>query len=74
MALYGAETWTLQAADQKYLEGFEMWWWRSMDKITTCGKTFVPIAWLFHSVPLWSLTRMKWRTCLSFLMDCSGAV
>jgi hypothetical protein len=25
MALYGAETWTLQAADQKYLEGFEMW-------------------------------------------------
>jgi len=25
MALYGAETWTLRAADQKYLEGFEMW-------------------------------------------------
>jgi len=24
MALYGAETWTLQAADQKYLESFEM--------------------------------------------------
>jgi hypothetical protein len=26
MALYGAETWTLRAADQKYLESFEMWW------------------------------------------------
>ena len=25
MALYGAETWTLLAADQKYLENFEMW-------------------------------------------------
>jgi hypothetical protein len=25
MALYGAETWTILAADQKYLEGFEMW-------------------------------------------------
>jgi hypothetical protein len=25
MALYGAETWTLRAADQKYLENFEMW-------------------------------------------------
>jgi len=25
MSLYGAETWTLQAADQKYLESFEMW-------------------------------------------------
>ena len=25
MALYGAETWMLQAADQKYLESFEMW-------------------------------------------------
>jgi squalene cyclase len=28
MALYGAETWTLLAADQKYLESFEMWCWR----------------------------------------------
>ena len=25
MALYGAETWTLRAADKKYLESFEMW-------------------------------------------------
>ena len=28
MALYGAETWTLRAADQKYLESFEMRCWR----------------------------------------------
>ena len=34
MALYGAETWTLQAADQKYLESFEMWCWRRMEKIS----------------------------------------
>jgi len=27
MALYGAETWMLRAADQKYLESFEMWCW-----------------------------------------------
>ena len=27
MALYGAETWTRRAADQKYLESFEMWCW-----------------------------------------------
>jgi len=33
MALYGAETWTLRAADQKYLESFEMWYWRRMEKI-----------------------------------------
>ena len=33
MALYGAETWTLRAADQKYLESFEMWCWRRMEKI-----------------------------------------
>jgi hypothetical protein len=25
--LYGAETWTLRAADQKYLESSEMWCW-----------------------------------------------
>jgi len=27
MAFYGAETWTFRAADQKYLESFEMWCW-----------------------------------------------
>jgi len=30
----GAETWTLRAADQKYLESFEMWCWRRMEKIS----------------------------------------
>jgi len=34
MALYGAETWTLLAADHKYLESFEMWCWRRMEKIS----------------------------------------
>ena len=34
MALYGAETWTLRTADQKYLESFEMWCWRRMEKIS----------------------------------------
>ena len=34
MAFYGAETWTLRAADQKYLESFEMWCWRRMEKIS----------------------------------------
>jgi len=33
-ALYGAETWRLRAADQKYLESFEMWYWRRMEKIS----------------------------------------
>jgi len=32
--LYGAETWTLRAADHKYLERFEMWCWRRMEKIS----------------------------------------
>ena len=34
MALYGAETWTLRAVDQKHLESFEMWCWRRMEKIS----------------------------------------
>jgi hypothetical protein len=29
--LYGAETWTLRKMDQKYLESFEMWYWRRME-------------------------------------------
>ena len=34
MALYGAETWTLRAMEQKHLESFEMWCWRRMEKIS----------------------------------------
>jgi hypothetical protein len=34
IALYGAETWTLRKLDQKYLESFEMWYWRRMEKIS----------------------------------------
>jgi hypothetical protein len=32
--LFGAETWTLRKIDQKYLESFEMWCWRRMEKIS----------------------------------------
>ena len=32
IALYGAETWTLRATDQKRLESFEVWCWRRMEK------------------------------------------
>ena len=34
MALYGAETWSLRATDQKYLESFEMCCWRRMESWT----------------------------------------
>ena len=32
-ALYGAKTLTLRTADQKFLESFEMWCWRRIQKI-----------------------------------------
>jgi len=32
IALYGAETWTLRAVDQKHLENFEMWCWRRIER------------------------------------------
>ena len=34
IALYGAETWMLQAVDQKHLENFEMWCWRRMENVS----------------------------------------
>jgi hypothetical protein len=34
IALYGAETWTLRAVDQKHVENYEMWCWRRMGKIS----------------------------------------
>jgi len=37
-ALYGTETWTLGAVDQKLLESFEMWCWRRMEKISWMDK------------------------------------
>jgi hypothetical protein len=33
IVLYGAKTWTLWKVNQKYLERFEMWCWRRMEKI-----------------------------------------
>jgi len=38
MTSYGAETWTLRAADHKYLESFEMWCWRRMEKISCADR------------------------------------
>ena len=32
--MYGAETWTLRAVDQKHLESFEMRCWRRIEKIS----------------------------------------
>jgi hypothetical protein len=34
IALYGAGTWTLPKLDQKYMESFEMWCWRRMEKMS----------------------------------------
>jgi hypothetical protein len=33
IALYGAETGTLRATDQKHMDSFKMWCWRRMEKI-----------------------------------------
>jgi len=32
VALYPAETWTLQQTDRRRLEAFEMWIWRRMER------------------------------------------
>jgi hypothetical protein len=32
ITLYGAETWTVRAVDQKNVESFDMWCWRRMEK------------------------------------------
>jgi len=34
MALYGVETWILWKVGQKYIESFEMWCWRRIEKIS----------------------------------------
>jgi len=34
IVLYGAESWTLREVEQKYMESFEMWCWRRVEKIS----------------------------------------
>ena len=34
VTLCDAETWTLVQVDQKYLESFDLWCWRRMEKIS----------------------------------------
>jgi hypothetical protein len=34
ITFYGVETWTLLKVDHKYVESFEMWCWRRMEKIS----------------------------------------
>ena len=33
ISVYGSETWTLTKLERKYLESFEIWCWRRMEKI-----------------------------------------
>jgi len=35
--LYGAETWALRKVDRKHLEGFDIWCWRRIGKISWIG-------------------------------------
>jgi hypothetical protein len=34
IAVYGAESWTFRKVDGQYLEFFDMWRWRRMEKIS----------------------------------------
>lgn len=38
VVLYGSETWTMRKKEEKYLESFEMWLWRRMEKIKWSDK------------------------------------
>ena len=38
VVLYGAETWALRRNEQKQLEAFEMWVWRSMERVKWTDK------------------------------------
>jgi hypothetical protein len=38
VAVFGTENWTLRKIGQKYLESFEMWRWRRMDKVSCADR------------------------------------
>jgi len=54
IVLHDAEAWTLRKVDQKYLESFEIWCWRGMEKIS----------WTDHLSNEEALQRVKERNIL----------
>lgn len=52
---YGAETWTLKAADRKRIDAFEMWYWRRL----------LRIPWTAHRTNISILRELKITTRLS---------
>jgi ppGpp synthetase/RelA/SpoT-type nucleotidyltranferase len=48
--LYGSETWTLRKIDQKYLESFEIWCWRRMEKISWTDRVRNEVLVVLHRV------------------------
>jgi hypothetical protein len=48
IALHGSETWTVRKVDQKYVEDFEIWYWRRLEKISCMDR--VKIGEVLHRV------------------------
>jgi hypothetical protein len=75
IALYVAEIWTLRKVDQKYLESFEMFCWRRMEKVswTDCVRNEEVLYWvkeernIVHTVKIrkanWTRNILR-RNCL----------
>jgi len=62
IALYGAETWTLRAVDQKHLESFEMWCLRK--KLVKCYIWSIAL----YGVETWTLWAVDQKHLESFEM------
>jgi hypothetical protein len=50
IALYGAGTWTLRTADQKYFESSKMWRWKRVEKISRNDRVKNEEVFLVHRV------------------------
>lgn len=71
IALYGAETWTIKAADRNRVDAFEMWCWRRLLRIPwTAHRTNISV---LHQLKMKNAQRLS-ATCLQRIMRYFGHV
>ena len=66
VALYGAETWILRQNEKKTLEAFEMWIWRSMERVNGQTKNAIVLERVGEGKIMLELIRRRKRNWLGY--------
>jgi hypothetical protein len=68
IVLYHAERWTLRKVDQKYAEGFEMWYLRRMEKICYTDRVKNEVLQRIEDRNILQTTKRREATCIGHIL------